>query len=423
MPPERRPSGTSISTERAFDFHRPARKDRPTAVGMLRCSIIGAIMRLAILGCGYVANMYRLTLPAHPQLELAGVHDSERSRAEGFGRLTGARVYRSFAELLEDDTVALVLNLTNPHAHYATTRALLEAGKHVWSEKPLAMDLDEARDLVALAEARGRALACAPSTLLNPVAQTVWRCLRRGDIGPVRLVYAEMDDGMVARAPTAKWINEAGVGWPAIDEFQVGCTVEHAGYVLSWLCAFFGPAETVTAHAELLMPDKMPGVALHPAADFSVACIRFRSGVVARMTNGIYAAHDHRLRFFGDAGVLEVEDPRSDRSAVHRRSYATLRRRRFLGPARRVPLLGPRETIAAYRGSQTRDFCRAIAEMAEAIAAGRRPRLAADLALHVTELTLACQGGGRLSRDTPAGGGSHAVATDFTPPEPMPWAR
>lgn len=389
---------------------------------MLRRNMNGAAMRLAILGCGYVANMYRLTLPAHPGLQLVGVHDRERSRAEGLGHLTGARVYPRFEDLLADDSVPLVLNLTNPDAHFATTQALLEAGKHVWSEKPLAMDLDEARALVALAEARGLALACAPSTLLNPVAQTVWQRLRRDDIGPVRLVYAEMEDGMVARAPTAKWINEAGVGWPAVDEFQSGCTVEHAGYVLTWLCAFFGPAETVTAHAETLVPDKIPDVALHPAADFSVACIRFRSGIVARMTNGIYAAHDHRLRFFGDDGVLEVEDPRSDRSAVRRRGYITLRRRRFLGPSRRVRLLGPRETIAAYRGSQTRDFCRAIAEMAQAIEAGRRPRLGADLALHVTELTLACQTGGRLSRTDASGGGSYTLTTEFTPPEPMPWA-
>jgi predicted dehydrogenase len=381
-------------------------------------------MRLAILGCGYVANMYRLTLAAHPGLELAGVFDLERSRSENMGRLTGARIYPDFEALLGDESVPLVLNLTNPHAHHATTRALLEAGKHVWTEKPLAMVFEEAQALVALAEARGLALASAPSTLLNRVAQTVWQRLRNHDIGALRLVYAEMEDGMVARAPTAKWINEAGVGWPTVDEFEVGCTVEHAGYVLNWLCAFLGPAETVTAHAAMLQPEKIPGVALHPAADFSVACIRFRSGVIARMTNGIYAPHDHRLRFFGDDGVLTVEDPRSDRSAVTRQRYHTVRRRRFLGPARRLRLLGGRERIAAYRGSQTRDFCRAIAEMADAIDAGRAPYLNAHFALHITELTLACQAGARgtLPNADP-GGGHYRMTTDFAPMEPLAWAR
>lgn len=379
-------------------------------------------MRLAILGCGYVANMYRMTLPAHPELQVVGVYDRERARAETMAGLLGVRAYPSFEALLADKDAPLVLNLTNPSAHYETTRALLEAGKHVYTEKPLAMRLDHARALVALAEERGLQLSGAPCTLLNPVAQTLWRRLREEAVGVVRLVYAEMDDGMVPRAPTAKWINEAGVGWPALDEFEIGCTIEHAGYVLSWLCAFFGPAERVTVDAATLFEDKIPGTLLRPAADFSVAVVRFRSGVVARMTNGVYAEHDHRLRLFGDEGVLTVEDPRSDRSALTARRYRTLRRRRFLGPARRQRLLGGRERIAAYRGSQTRDFCRAIAEMARAIEAGRDCYLGGRFTLHVTELTLACQFAGAPpgARDA-ATGGVYRPITDFPPIEPAPW--
>ncbi len=377
-------------------------------------------MRLAILGCGYVANMYRLTLSAHPHLELVGVYDRERSRAETMARLTGARAYEAFEDLCDDDS-SIVLNLTNPGEHYETTRALLEAGKHVYSEKPLAMRLDEARALVDLAEARGLLLSGAPCTLLGPVAQTAWRALRAGAIGPVRLVYAEMEDGMVSRAPTAKWINEAGTGWPAVDEFETGCTVEHAGYVLSWLCAFFGPAHAVSAYSDVLLADKTPGVRLRPAPDFSVAAIRFEAGVTARMTNGIYAEHDHRLRFFGDDGVLTVADPRSDRSTVTVRRYRTIRRRRFLGPARRLKLIGGRERIAAYRGSQTRDFCRALADMAVAIEEGRPPYLGARFSLHVTELTLAAHYGAQETGAAlgDAVGGPYAVETRFPPLEPL----
>lgn len=378
-------------------------------------------MRLAFLGCGYVANMYRLTLPAHPELELVGVFDTERSRAEGMARLTGAHAYPDLDALLGDASVSLVLNLTTPRVHYETTRALLEAGKHVYTEKPLAMRLDEAKALVALAQEKGLQLSSAPCTLLNPVAQTLWRTLRSGAIGPVRLVYAEMEDGMVPRAPVGKWINEAGVAWPAVDEFETGCTVEHAGYVLSWLCAFFGAAESVTAHAEILMPDKIPGLALTPAPDFSVAVVRFASGVVARMTNGLYAEHDHQLAIWGDDGALIVEDPRSDTSPVILRRYRTLRRRRWLDRGRRVPLVGGRETIPRYRGSQTRDFCRAVAEMAAAIAAGRPPYLGADLALHVTELTLASHFGSHATGAAAGWGGQpYRMTTGLAPMEPRP---
>ena len=389
-------------------------------------------MRIAILGCGYVANMYRLTLGMHPELVLVGVYDRERSRSQTMARLTGVQSYPDLAALLADESVETVLNLTNPSAHFETTKALLEAGKHVYSEKPLAMRFDQARALAQLAKDKGLHLVSAPCTLLNPVAQTLWKAAREGAAGPIRLVHAEMEDGMVSRAPTAKWINEAGMAWPALDEFQTGCTVEHAGYVLTWLCAMFGPAVSVTAHSEILLPDKIDGVELRPAPDYSVAVIRFASGTVARMTNGLYAEHDHGLRLFGDDGVLHVEDPRSDTSPIRLRRYKTLRRRRFLSPlAKKLPKLGAAEKITGYRGSQTRDFCRAIADMGAAIKAGRAPYTGGDFALHITELTLACH---FACHDTAGGGGEAAgfggalampytPQTTFDPMEPLSWAK
>ncbi|PZX13450.1 putative dehydrogenase [Palleronia aestuarii] len=383
---------------------------------------------IAILGCGYVANMYRLTLAGHPELELAGVCDRERSRAETMARLTGARAYPDLDALLADARVKIVLNLTNPSEHHATTKALLEAGRHVYTEKPLAMRLDHARDLAALAREKGLHLVSAPCTLLNPVAQTLWKAVRAEEVGRIRLVHAAMEDGMVPRAPVHRWVNEAGMAWPAIDEYRTGCTVEHAGYVLTWLCAMFGPVIRLTAHAEELMPDKIDGLALEPVPDLSVATLRFENGVVARMTNGIYAAHDHALTLFGDAGTLTVEDPRSDTSDIRRRRYRTLRRRRFLEPwGRKLTRLGGRETIAAYRGSQTRDFCRAIADMGAAIREGRAPATGADFAAHITEVTLACHFGTHPSgRDAGFDGGLESMpytpVTRFAPIEPRPWA-
>jgi predicted dehydrogenase len=376
---------------------------------------------IAMLGCGYVANMYRLTLAGHPELKLIAVHDRERARAETMARLTGAEAVSDLAALCAAPGVEIVLNLTNPREHYATTKALLEAGKHVYTEKPVAMEYPQAKELAALAQAKGLLLTSAPCTLLSPAAQGLWRAVRDRRAGEIRLIYAEMDDGMVPRMPTAKWINEAGVAWPSVDEFEIGCAVEHAGYVLGWLCAMFGPATSVTAFSSSLLPDKVPGLRIGDAPDFSVACVTFEDGPVLRMTNGIYAEHDHRLRLFGDDGMLSVEDPRSDRSAVALRRYRTLRRKRFLEPwSTKLRLPGADQKIARYRGSQTRDFCRAIADMAAAIAAGRRPTLDTDFALHITEVTLACHyathpSGAALGY----GGGTYAVESRFARPAPL----
>lgn len=380
-------------------------------------------MRLAFLGCGYVANMYRLTLAMHPELELVAVADQERSRAENMARLTGARCYPDLDSILADPGIDLVVNLTSPQAHYETTRRCLEAGKHVYTEKPLAMDLSEAMALVELSEKNGLMLCSAPCTLMSESAQTLWKAVRDELIGTTRLVYAEMDDGMVSRAPLRSWINEAGTAWPYANEFETGCTVEHAGYVLTWLVAMFGPALSVTAYADTLIEDKLAGQRLAPAADFSVACIKFAGGVVVRMTNGIYAEHDHRLRLFGDDGVIGVADPRSDHSAVKMQRYFSIRRRRSLLPWKNsLPLLMPpsRKRMVKYRGSQTRDFCRLIADMARAADEGRAPYMGARFALHITEITLACQYATRLGG---AGAMPYRMTTAPAVLEPLEWAR
>jgi len=286
----------------------------------------------------------------------------------------------------------------------------------VFTEKPLALCPGEARHLVELAETNGLALSAAPCTLLNEAAQTLWKAIRERRVGDVRLVYAEMDDGMVHRMPVQKWVNEMGVPWPYVEEFETGCTLEHAGYVLSWLAAFFGPAESVSAFSDTLVPDKVPGQEIDTAADFSVACVKFRSGVVARLTCGVYAPLDHRLRLFGEDGVLELEDPRRDRSKLRIHRYVRVRRARKLMPiGRTYPMVGRHRKHVKYRGSQQRNFCSGIAEMAEAIRAGRSPRLSARFCLHVNEMVLAAHRGGDQ-------GAAHRMTTTFEPVEPMPWA-
>jgi len=373
-------------------------------------------MRLGMLGCGYVANMYRLTLPLHPELDLVGVADIDPARAHRMAELVGRTAYTGLAAMLDDPRVEIVLNLTNPRYHYETTLACLEAGKHVYSEKPLALELDQARRLVELAERKGLILSSAPCTLLNEAAQTLWKAIREGQVGPIRLVYAEMDDGMVNRMPVSKWINEAGIPWPYVDEFETGCTLEHAGYVLTWLLAYWGPVESVSAFSTCLVQDKVPGEKINSAADFSVGCVKFKSGVIARLTCGLYAPVDHSLKIFGDDGVMILDDPRRDHSPLSIRRYITIRRSRMLTPWRkRYPTLSSGRKQVRYRGSQERDFCSGVADMAEAIRMQRPCRLSARFCLHVNELVLALHN----AKDSTS---PYRMTTVFDPLPPMPWS-
>jgi hypothetical protein len=101
---------------------------------------------------------------------------------------------------------------------------------------------------------------------------------------------------------------------------------------------------------------------------------------------------DHKFMIVGDDGIMTLQDPRSDRSPLNIKRYWSIRRKRFLSPlGRNYPLAGRHLKSVKYRGSQRRDFCRGIAEMAEAINERRPCRLGARFCLHVNEVTLAMQ--------------------------------
>lgn len=372
---------------------------------------------IAIIGCGFVADLYLETLRKHAQLELHGVFDRDSGRSFAFARRHAVEVYPDLASLLADPRVELVLNLTNPHAHYEVSRACLEAGKHVYSEKPLAMRVDDARELVALAEARGLLLSGAPSRLLGRPAQTLWKALRDGRIGRPYLAYAEMDDGLLHRMAYRRWIGASGAPWPHVDELEVGNTLEHAGYALTWLVAMLGPVRRVTAFASRLVHDKNMGVPLErQAADFSVAALQHESGAVSRLTCSIVAPHDHRLLIAGEEGALWVEDCWKPTSPVRRRGRIELLGRSREAPfAQRLKLLGDADAIAASKGRRKVDFCLGPVDLARAIRVGRAPRLSARFCLHITEVALAISN----ALDGPA---VVEIESRFDAPEPMPWA-
>lgn len=368
-------------------------------------------MKIAIVGTGFVADYYMATLPNHPELTLGGVFDRDPATLVRFKEHYQAPVYTSLEHLLADPSVQLVLNLTNPESHYAVSRAVLEAGKHVYSEKPLAMNLGDARSLVALADERGLSLSSAPATVLGEAAAAAGAAINQGRIGRVRLVYAEMEDGMVFRDGWQNWRSVSGAPWPGKHEFEIGCTLEHAGYYLTWLCAFFGPAREVHAFSARLFDDKGSGQSSETlAADYSVANISFESGVIARLTCGLAAARDRSMQIFGDEGTIVIDDGWNSRSRVrlvrprHAGERFAQKLRRILAErANRVlpgrfwagetlPLGAGRYVTPAYP-SQI-DFMRGPAEQARAIVAGTPPRLSSDFSLHITELALAIQNAG-----------------------------
>lgn len=111
----------------------------------------------------------------------------------------------------------------------------------------MAMHVEEVKELKELAEQNGLLISNAPCSSLSSSVKTLWTAINAKKIGEVKLVYAEMDDGPVHLMNPENWKNSLGVPWPYEEEFEVGCTIEHIGYCLTWLLAMFGPAVHVTA--------------------------------------------------------------------------------------------------------------------------------------------------------------------------------
>ena len=180
-----------------------------------------------------------------------------------------------------------------------------------------------------------------------------------------------MDDGLVHRMPYRKWLSDSGRQWPSKDEFEVGCTLEHAGYYVTWLTAFFGPALSVSAFSTALYPDKETDVPLDRIApDLSVACIRFASGVVARLSCSIVARRDQTLQLFGDRGILQVDTSWDYRAPVRLKRYLNVRRRMVILPDGKYPLPSLPRQQKPRRNANPMEFCRGPAEVAAAIRRG-----------------------------------------------------
>ena len=351
-------------------------------------------MNVAVVGCGNISLPYARSILAAPQLELFGATDAVPGRADALVAEVGGASYPSVDALLADPRVDLVVNLTPARAHAAVTRAGLEAGKHVYSEKPLALTYEEARELVELAAERGVRLGCAPSTLLGEAQQTAWKLVRDGAIGRVRVVYADANWGRIESWHPAP-----------LTLYAVGPAVDVGVYPLTMATAMFGPAEHVVAYATTVEPERTArdGSSFRSEApDFVVAALDLAGGVVVRLTASFYVGPSKQrgLEFHGDRGSLHLPTWGEANSRVELQERG--------GEYAPVPLVRP-----PFEGI---DWSRAIVDLAEAVEEGRPHRAHGTQAAHVVEILCAIAA-------SSSNGAPVAIASRFEPPPPMEWAQ
>ena len=276
-------------------------------------------VRIGVVGCGEVAQ--RVYLPEfhrlHDQAALVAVCDRVEERARTAQQRFGARTYYTDLErFLRESDAEIVVNLTPHKAHFPVSMAALEAGRHVYTEKPLAQSVDAATQLIETARAHHVKLACAPVTLLLPTVQRWQHLLHEGVIGEVTFARAQLlappiwDDFPLDHV----WYYAAGSG-PLMD---VGV------YALTALTGLFGPALRVSAMAGTIMHE-------HVIHNGPAAGRRFRNEVADSVHllldfGGFFATFDvswcvpasrnETLEVYGAYGTLSG-DPTYANTSIH----------------------------------------------------------------------------------------------------------
>lgn len=206
-------------------------------------------VEMAIVGCGMIAqNGYQPRCQAYPhKIKLVGYYDQDASRAAALAQKGGGKVYQSLDNVLNDVNVEAIINLTIHTGHYPVSLAALKAGKHVYSEKPVALRREEADELVETADAKGLKFVCAPVAMLGYVQQNVWKRIREGEIGEV--VSAVGNFG----GPIEYWHPNAD----AFMQKDVGPFKDIAPYPLTAMTTMIGPVKRVYGLARITIPERM----------------------------------------------------------------------------------------------------------------------------------------------------------------------
>jgi predicted dehydrogenase len=331
---------------------------------------VGQPLTVGLIGCGAISGQYLTTIARLPQLELRAVADRDQTRADRIAAEQRVRAL-SASDLLAEEDIDAVLNLTIPAAHAEVALAAIAAGKLVYGEKPLATSTDQARQIVEAASAARVRIGCAPDTVLGTGIQTARRAVDDGLIGtPVAASATMVTPGHERWHPDPDFYYQPG-GGPLLDM---------GPYYVSALVTLLGPVREVIGMSSRSRQTRTIGSGPRAGLEVPVGVDTHVTGVLRHaggalstliMSFDLVGTHARPIEVHGDAGSLSVPDPnRFDGSVGLRR----------LGESEWAELPVSAGYRAASRGYGLADL--ALTEP------GREARASGSLALHVLDVML-----------------------------------
>jgi predicted dehydrogenase len=325
-------------------------------------------VNVGVIGCGVISRAYVENASAFDSFELVACADLARAQANALGKASGLAVV-GVDELIADPSIDVILNLTPPLAHVAVTRRALAAGKHVYTEKPLAIHEDEAGALASEAERLGLRIGCAPDIFLGSAYQAGRAAIDEGAIGdPLAVSAAMLVGGQETWHPNPDIFYADGAG----PLFDMG------PYYLTAIVALLGAIRTVAGFASMRTLERTIEIGPRTGERFTAttpthtsAAMQLASGVTANLVASFEARNQYicDLAIHGSEGVLVLPDPNA--------FGGSLRIKRGRGGWEDVP-------YASRGGADARGI--GLHDMVEAIASGRRHRASGELGAHVVEV-------------------------------------
>ena len=333
--------------------------DRPTRVG--------------IVGCGDVTNLYLPGTAPFTSIELAACTDLDADRAAALSARGGFPAV-SLEELLADPTIDIVLVLTPPVAHAAVSRAAIAAGKHVYTEKPLATTRADAAAILAEAAKAGVCVGAAPDTFLGGGLQTARALIDEGAIGTPLVTSAS-----VAHLGPERWHPNPGTFYATGG----GPLLDLGPYYVTALVSLLGPIAAVSAvgrgtgsEREIATGTRAGTKVTSEVPTTVIGTLSFESGVVGGLTGSfdVVGTKVPSLEIHGTAGSLSLGDPNRFDGEVRYRALGA-------DAWEDVPL--------RFDGSVGRGI--GLADLIDGIRSGRPHRASGELAFHVLDVLLALE--------------------------------
>ena len=267
-------------------------------------------MNVAIIGCGNISDIYLKNLTSlFKGVNVYAVADLDAQKAENAQKNYGVEKVLTAEEIFSDKNVQFVLNLTTPPYHYTICKQAIEAGKHVYVEKPLSLKYEQGKELVRLAKEKGVYLGCAPDTFLGAGIQTCKKLIAESKIGkPIGGVAFMMCPGHESWHPAPDFYYKEG-GGPLFDM---------GPYYITALVALLGKIDSVVAFSgkgfeeRTITSQPNYGKKIKVEVDtHTAALLKFSSGATVSMTMSFdVLAHTLPcIEIYGTNGSIKVPDP------------------------------------------------------------------------------------------------------------------